>query len=314
MLDGQDWCLQCGAGAPGSLAGQSSFWRSSGAILGATAILALAAAVAAYAALNKNPTKAHTVTIARVTPTPPVTSTPLTTPGELGTPGAIKPTLPHGTVKPPKIPFTAITPRVSGAKPRIPLVVPPIAKTIPPTTSATTPSSTGTGGSTTSTSEETQPTALLLDTNAASTYNPYNYPAGNFGDPSLAIDGDATTGWTAQVDPATAPKMAEGLLIDLRNPRKLATAVLSTSTPGMTVQLYGAKGHTMPASITDPAWVPLSPSRDIKKKHVRIKLRNSGKAFTFITLWISKAPATPLGTEQAPAHVSVDELELIPTS
>ena len=49
---------------------------------------------------------------------------------------------------------------------------------------------------------EPQANALLLDTNAASTYNPYAYPASDFGDPSLAIDGDVTTGWTAQVDPA----------------------------------------------------------------------------------------------------------------
>ena len=62
----------------------------------------------------------------------------------------------------------------------------------------------------------------MLDTNAASTYNPYNYPASGFGDPSLAIDGDTSTAWTAQVNPATAPKMAEGLLIDLKAKQKIS--------------------------------------------------------------------------------------------
>jgi hypothetical protein len=70
----------------------------------------------------------------------------------------------------------------------------------------------------------------------------------------------------------------------------------------------------VPSSITDPAWVPLSSSREIKKKRARISLRESGKAFTLLTLWISKAPAASIGTEQAPGHVSVDELELFPAS
>jgi hypothetical protein len=314
MAAGQDWCLQCGAGAPGSLGGSSPLWRSTTAILGATAILALGAAAAAYAALNKTPHKPRTVTttVAQATTTPPVTSTPstpVTPPRDLGTPGtAAKPSLPLGTVKPPKIPLTAIAPRSSGVKTTAPTVSP--TPRVTPTT--TTPSTPTTGGATPS--EESQPGALLLDTNAASTYNPYDYPASNFGDPSLAIDGDSTTGWTAQVDPTTAPRMAEGLLINLKNPQKLSAVVLDTSTPGMTVQVYGANAHTVPASITDPAWVPLSHSLTDRKKHLRIKLRNSTRAFTFLTLWISQAPAASIGTEQAPGHVNVNELELLPAS
>jgi hypothetical protein len=314
MAPGQDWCLQCGAGAPGSLGGSSPVWRSTTAILGATAILILGAAVAAYAALNKTTHKPRTVTttVAQVTAPPPVTgtpSTPVTPPRNLGSTGTpAKPSLPLGTVKPPKIPLTAVTPKSSGIKTSAPTVSPTV-NTTPTTTTPSTPASGGT-----TPSEESQPAALLLDTNAASTYNPYNYPASNFGDPSLAIDGDSTTGWTALVDPATAPKMAEGLLIDLKSPQKLSAVVLDTSTPGMTVQVYGANAHTVPTSITDPAWVPLSHSLTDKKKHLRIKLRNSSKAFTFLTLWISRAPAASIGTEQAPGHVNINELELFPAS
>jgi hypothetical protein len=78
------------------------------------------------------------------------------------------------------------------------------------------------------------------------------------------------------------------------------------------VQLYGANGKTAPSSITDPAWVPLSHSQIVGKKHIRIKLRNSKRAFTFVTLWISQAPAASVGTAAAPGHVSVNELELFP--
>jgi hypothetical protein len=290
MALSQDWCLQCGAGAPGSIG--SPGWRSAATILIATALLALGAAAAGYAALSKKSHQAATVTrtVAQVPPPTATTTTP--TPITPGTPTTIKPLLPSTTaVKPPKIPLS-VTP--------IPTV---------PTTSGstgTTTPTTSTGGS----GAAAEPAAILLDTNAASTYNPYSYPASDFGDPSLTIDGDTSTGWTALLEPATAPKMAEGVLIDLKSRKKLASIKLATSSPGMTVQLYGANGKTAPASITDPAWVPLSHSQVVAKKHIRIKLRNSKKAFTFVTLWISQAPAAAVGTPEAPGHVSLNELEL----
>ena len=164
------------------------------------------------------------------------------------------------------------------------------------------------GGS--GTAGESQQAAILLDTNAASTYNPYNYPVAEFGDPSLILDGDMATGWTAEVNPTRAPKMAEGLLIDLKTRQKLKAIELATASLGMTVQVYGANAHTAPTSITDPAWVPLSHSQVVTKKHIRIKLRNATRAFRFVTLWISQAPAASVGTPAAPGHVSVNELEL----
>jgi hypothetical protein len=286
MAPGQDWCLQCGAGAPGSLG--TPGWRSAATILGAVAVLVLGAAAAAFAALSKSPHKTPvvTATVAQApTPSPAVTTpAPLTT-----TPAKV--VAPPIAAKPPKIPLTT-TPK-------------PAATT--PTTTTTTPSS-GEGSG----AEENKPTAILLDTNAASTYNPYNYPATNFGDPSLAIDGEVSTGWTAQLDPATAPRMAEGLLIDLKAPQKVASLQLVTNTPGMTVQVYGAHASTAPISITDPAWVHLTPSMVVKKRHEHIKLKEANHSFTLLTLWISRAPASSVGTAQAPGHVSVNELELFP--
>jgi hypothetical protein len=318
LAPGQDWCLQCGAGAPGSLG--AGGWRSSAAVLGATAVLVLGAAVAAYAALTHSSPKARTltITVAQAPPvTPPATTTPIT-PSKATTPQTVKPVLPHGTVKPPKIPLTAVVPKPSVTTPKIPANVPGAT----PTPSSTTkqPSSAVANGTTPSEStagqapSESQQAAILLDTNAASTYNPYDLPAAGFGDPSLAIDGDPTTAWTAQVNPATAPKMAEGLLINLKSPQRLSTAIVVTSTPDMTIQVYGANTSEPPASITDPAWVTLSASIVDKKKDLRIALRHSARAFRFVTLWISQAPAASIGTEQAPGHVSVNELELFPVA
>ena len=223
-------------------------------------------------------------------------------------PGATTPTtpapLPGAVAKPPKIPLTAATP-------------PPAAST-PAVTPAPTPTPTGspnqnnsgTGGS--KAAEEPHPEALVLDTNAASTYNPYDYPAAWFGDPSLTIDGDTTTGWSAQVNPATAPNLAEGLLLDLKSSQKLSAVKLVTSTPGLTAQVYGSAAKTVPPSITDPAWVPLSRSIVVKKRHARLGLRNQKKSYRFLTVWFSKAPASALGTAEAPGKITIDEVELLP--
>jgi hypothetical protein len=311
MASGQDWCVQCGAGAPGSLSGAAHRWRPGGIVIGVIVLLVAGAAVAAYAAWGKSSHARRPATALAGTLLTPATTTPGAA-GLAGTPGSralpsttagANPAHGLGVTKPPKIPLKQVTPKAT-RQPK----------------TATTPASTGTTTSKTTTAPAATggagtnelPPAIELDTNAASTYDPYSYPAANFGDPSLAIDGDLTTGWTAQVDPAVAPKMAEGLAIDLRSPLRIADVKVYTSTTGMTVQVYGANGHAPPSSITDPAWVPLSHALVLKKTSTTIKLRDATRTFSFIVLWISRAPESAIGTPQAPAHVVVDELELFP--
>jgi subtilase-type serine protease len=309
----QDWCLQCGAGAPDSLLAGTPRWRSGATIAGAVAILVAGAAAAAYAALNRSPAKPRPlITAVAGVPTPatalptPATAlpTPATTPttgAKTGVTGATKPLPPLGLAKPPKIPLVAATPK-------IPAAVTPLGSPAATTPAATTPASTTPAGSTT-TGEP-----VLLDTNAAATYNPYAYAASEFGDPTLAIDGDTSTAWSARVNPAVAPRMAEGLVIDLNSAHKLATLKLVTSTPGMTVQVYGTSAAKLPVSITDHSWVPLSSRFDVKNRHTKVKLRDSTKAYHFVTLWISKAPIASVGTAAEPGHVSVNEVELFPAT
>jgi hypothetical protein len=299
LAPGQDWCLGCGAGVQGATAG--SGWRSAGTMLAVTAALVLGAAAAAYAALSKHaPVRAvRTATVAQA---PPATTPSVTTP--LGTPEATTPLPPTTTVKPPKIPLKAQTPapeaEIGGG-------------TEAGGGSGSNEAAENKEGSTNQTggaSGEEKPKPILLDTNAASTYNPYNYDASLFGDPSLTIDGDTTTSWTAQLNPETSPRMAEGVLIALNTPRRLSSLVLVTSSPGMTVQVYGAAGKTVPASITDPAWVALGHALVIHKHRTKLKLKEQSKSFDFVTLWISRAGQKSLGTPTAPGHVSVGELEL----
>jgi hypothetical protein len=320
LADGQEWCLQCGAGAPGSLDTERD-WRPLAVIAAAAAILLAGAVTAAYAALNQTPTKPPPhVLIAQVAP--PATTTP---PSTLSTPtGTVPPTttttpagkngtstlgLPPSTIKPPKLPALAPTPSGSVLNPSrsaapLPLPIPRRTTTTPSPTnttpSATTPSATTPAAAT--------PNPILLDTNAASTYNPSGYPSSYFGDPSLAIDGDATTAWTAQVEPKVAPLMAAGLALDFKTATKLGSLEIITTTPGMTVEVFGANGHKLPAAITDPAWTKLSPRHLVKKKTATIKLATGGGGFRFLVLWLTKAPAASVGAPAAPGHVSIGEV------
>jgi hypothetical protein len=284
-------------------------------VLSAVALLIAGAAAAAYAALSKSSAKPRpapaALAQAPAASAPPPAATPPSTASvtpppatpKLGAP-SINPPIP--LPKAPKVPPATAGPKPAATTP---------ATTTPSTSGATTTPAgskrTATGPGATNTTQK-QPAALVLDTNAASTYNPYAYPASNFGDPSLAIDSEKSTAWTAVVDPAVAPKMAEGLVIDLKTAQKLSALTLTDSTLGMTVQVYGATGGAPPASITDPAWVPLSRLVVVGKSSQRIPLGHSKQAFRFVALWISKAPASSVGTPTAPGRVSIDELELFP--
>jgi len=309
LEDGQDWCLQCGTPTPGSLDSGRPNWRSLGVVLVLLALLIAGAATAAYAAFKTETATGRrtTVPVAQTPPaatapptTPPATTTPPPATPPVGTPTTITPTVP-APATPPKIPTAASTPTPSSSTPSSTTKAPAS------TPKKTTPASTPTGAQ--------PPAALLLDTNAAATYNPYGYPASRFGDPSLTIDGDRSTAWTAQVEPAVAPRMAEGVVIDLNTAHKLSALELITSTPGMTVQVYGANASSAPSSITSPAWVALSgPKTEPNNRHMHIKLGDATKAFRFVTVWISKAPGASAGSAQAPTRASVNEIELFPAS
>jgi hypothetical protein len=329
MAQAQDWCLHCGAGAPGTLR-RGTGLGSVAAVIAVCVVLVLGAAAAAYAALTehvpKTPAKVASTlgaatTGAAVTPGSAASSIPPTssTTGTSGTPA-----IPPVSSKPPKIPLSTPTPKSSGGaenEANNALFPPENKKSSKTTTAPTKTAGEATKGATeTGSTEGTEtnpgsgtegPSPLLLDTDAASTYNPYNYPESDFGDPSLAIDGDSTTAWTAEVQPSLAPRMAEGLVIDLKSARRVARLELITSSPGLSFEVYGARGSQPPTSITDPAWVQLHGAL-AAKKNTKVRLHESTKSFRFIVLWITKAPASSIGTPSQPGAVSVDELKLFP--
>jgi hypothetical protein len=323
LQDGQQWCLHCGACEPGSL-GERPNLRPLTVLALTAAILALGAAVAVAAAINEHsaPRAATVALVPATTPTTAVPTTPVPTATTPSTGGTTSPHTsskgsnllfpPSSTTKPPKVTAPTPTPKASGeSKPSESSGSGSGSTTTP--AKATTTTETGSSTSESQSGKSEQPTPILLDTNAATTYNPYNYPESGFGDPALAIDGEPSTAWTAQVQPHSFPNMAEGLLIDLREPTKLGSLELRTPTPGMTVQIYGSGGAKAPATITEPGWVLLSGSHTLKKKVTHLKkLRTEGHSFRWVVVWLVKAPASAQGTPTAPGHVAFSEVALYP--
>ena len=292
-------------------------WRTGAAILGALAMLVVGAAMAAYAALSKGgPSRVdgargqspRATTRRPTTPVTPATPRSAAT-AKVGTPTTVKPALPLGAVKPPKIPLRRPTPKVTSA------ISPPKHHGRFATTPAHHDPETNNGetrrrrlgGSQSAPRKRPDP---ARHERGGHVYNPYNYPATLFGDPSLAIDGDNSTGWTALVDPSVAPRMAEGLLLDLKTPQKLGSVAVKTTTTGVTVEVYGTNGHSPPASISAPEWKRLVGLKVLKKKNTTLALKANGKGYRYIVLWLAKAPAS--STAAAPGAIAIDEFELFP--
>lgn len=331
MQEAQDWCLQCGLGArQGAPSGPG--WRSAALAIGATGALALGASAAAYAALQQQRSPAKRVTT--VAQKPPLTTTPApgapgsetaTPNGQNGSPQAstTTPSLKTSTT-PPQIPSSTPTPTSNG-----------VGSAQPPTSDGTNASKTngkgknakdqqgngsGSSGNSPSNTEggegegepgtqSSQPVAILLDTDAARLYNPGNLAAPRFGDPSLAIDGDATTAWTVQLEQTEAPAVGAGLTLDLNAPLSVAQLTLITETVGITVQIYGTKRANPPESLSSKGWVPLSKRHLVKKRKATIALGESKHRFRQLLVWIWKAPTSSAG-QFTGSPIAIDEVQL----
>jgi hypothetical protein len=279
---GQDWCLECGTAVPGRF-GRGPGLQSSLGVVGVTLLLVIGGVAAAYSALSSDSKQAAQTTAgipAQAPLTPDVPASAAQVPGAPGTtavPGAPTATVPVA----PKLPGATPTPAPT---PTAPVTVAPTT-TKAPTKAATpkTPTTPVTGV------PAAKSAKLLLDTDAASTYNPYSLDPAGFGDPAKAIDGDPQTTWTYQLDPSTAGKTLVGLAINLKSGQKVRTMTVATSSPGMTVEFYGAKA-AQPVSITDPAWLHLANRRHIKAS-TTVALDTGGKSLDYLLVWITGAPA-----------------------
>ena len=295
LADGQDWCLECGAATPGALRSRGPA-RAGGMLLALTAILVVAAAGAAYAAL-RTPAK-HIVLRAG-----PVTTSALApavggATGPTGATGAATPPSTGTTLVPAVTPPKTVTPAIPKVTaPVIPATTTPApAVTTQPPAVVTPPSSSITTSHTTTTTHTVSaPQPLLLDPTATSDYNPNGFPASNFGDPTLAIDGDPTTSWSAQVPTVPPAGGSAGLLVDLRTAQSLASLKLVTDTSGDTFAILGANGAKAPSTIGDPGWTRLAAPHSVKHTQT-FKLVTKGHSYRWIVVWILGVKGGPVAT------------------
>lgn len=296
LARGQGWCLECGSAAAGAL-GRGPNWRQALSVIALTLLIVGGAVAASYAALTHQSKRATTAPKVVAATPPPATTPPVTT-----TP--VAPKAPTTAVKPvaPKVTPTATPAPAPAATPAKPVAAPAV-----PTPSAAKPSapksSTGTGGGQSNKTGQAGRT-ILLDPNAASTYNPYSLPDASFGDPSLAIDGDPSTAWTYTLDPATAGKTTVGLVIDLKSPQRLGLLKLHVTSPGITTEIYGANGQ-LPVSLADPAWIHLATRAHVKSE-AKMTLKTAGKSYRRVLIWITHAPPG-----KTAGNIGIAELSLV---
>ncbi|MBB4663341.1 zinc ribbon domain-containing protein [Conexibacter arvalis] len=113
------------------------------------------------------------------------------------------------------------------------------------------------------------------------------------GDPSLAVDGSRRTAWKTPLSPDPAvPAPQAGLVVDLAGQERLTKAIVSTTTPGLSFELYGAKSGP-PRSVTGTGWTHLG-SKEGAGRDTTFSL--GGQRFRYVLVWVT---ALPPETQQA---------------
>ena len=277
MAPEQDWCLECGAAQP-ERSGLRPPWRTGVAVLATTGVLAAGAVAAAYAGLSQDAKRAAAPNAQASLPAPAATPPAAPPPPAATTPAAPAPA-PSTTPKPaavtPPAPSTP-TPPVTPA-PTAPAATKPAAPVAPKKTTTSPAPKANTGPL----------VALRLKPTAASTYNPYARPTTDFTDAKLALDGNKATSWTASFNGGDA---LVGVLLDLGSSQGLRALQLATTTPGMTVEVYGARGAQPPVSIQDPKWDHITTQLDVAKDG-RIVLGDGVDRYRWLLLWPTQGPA-----------------------
>jgi hypothetical protein len=133
----------------------------------------------------------------------------------------------------------------------------------PPTSTTTTPT---TPTQTTTTPTDPTQTTTTPPTTTPAAPNGKVHPDTDFtGDPSAAFDGDPTTAWSvALATPELVLEPQAGLLIDLGEATKLRKLVVTPTTPGTTIEVYGSDADTPPATLADKGWKKLATQLDVE--------------------------------------------------
>ena len=293
----QDWCLNCGAAAPGRL-GERPGWRAASTVIALALLLVLGAVGAGYAALTDDSQPKQTASAPAAAP-----------------PAAAQVAPPAATTQPPAAttqpPATATTPAkpkplpkvktpTAGATPGSPITPTPTTST--PATATGTGTSTGTTGTgtgtgtgttgtgTTTTPADTAPKPIELNGDAGTVYDPFKRVKDS-GETTRALDGDPSTSW--YVDPTVPTQVAVGYVVDLGKLQGVRQINLQTPTPGFRVEIYATDESTPPPDILDTRWSHIKDVSDVGAKDEgkqKIVLGAGTSKYRNVLLWLTEPP------------------------
>jgi hypothetical protein len=292
LASDQDWCLECGTAQP-DRPGVRPTWRTAAAVLVTTGVLAAGAVAAASAGLSADAKQAAAPSAQAALPAapPPAAATP---PAPAAPPAQ---TTPPAAATPAPKPSPATPPAAKTPAPTPPAPTPPAASAPKPTTTQKKPAA-----EKPKTPSPGPLAAIALKPEAAAVYNPYARPETDFTDPKLALDGDKATAWTASF---SGDDTLLGVVLDLGRSKGARALQLVTSTPGMTVEIYAARGAQPPVSVQDPGWDHVATQLDVADDG-RIRLGDGTKKYRWILVWPTEGPADG-GTQVAVSELKVYE-------
>jgi hypothetical protein len=290
----QDWCLNCGTAASGSL-GRRPGWRAASTVIALTAVLVLGAIAASYAAITSNdgkkPAAAAPAAQQQAAATPPAATPTATTPPAASTPTQSTPTqsTPSTSTTLPKVTTPKSTPPASA--PVIPTHSTPTTST--PTTSTPVTSTPTTSTPTTSTPTTTTPAGpqpIQLAGDAGKAYDPYGRSKAT-GEAERAIDGDSSTSWYVDLNDPT--KAGLGYAIDLGKLQGIREIDLETTTPGFRIEVYATDETELPPDILDTRWSHITNVSNVGTKDdgkQKIVLGAGTTKYRNLLLWFTKPP------------------------
>lgn len=270
----QDWCLECGSAATERSGGLPG-WRTAAATIAICLTLASGAVAAAYAAMSSEdgPTgpRSAMVAIAPVDEGPDLGAAPAL-PGPRGGNDASALTDVPPAADPPESTLDPVAP---------PPPAPPVSSPPPPPPPPPVDSGDGAAGKqdegeqggkgkedvpNDERPEKPEPQAPLspvdLAAVTAATFDPKGHAPEAFTDPAAAIDGDRATAWTATLsaDEILAPQV--GVTLDLGEAIGVRRLVVTPTTPGTTIAVYGTDKAKPPAKLRD--WTELATQLDVQ--------------------------------------------------
>jgi hypothetical protein len=271
LASDQDWCLECGAAAPGRLGPRPSRRPAIG-VLALTLFLAGGAIAASYAAVSADSARDAAAPVAQIAQQTANPSIDLPQPGR---------TLSRRYIP---APATGLPTRPTAPQVYRPIVVKPKATGKPKVVAKAKPKR---QSSTVAIAPPTGPLKAISPA-GASTYNPYGRSA-NVGNAGAAIDGSSGTAWTADVDPEHRSSLAVGVDLAINPAKGLRALDIRTPTSGFSVEVYGSTGGE-PVSITDPAWTHLATIHAVAAGQ-RVGLGDGRLQIRHLLVWITAVPA-----------------------